>query len=208
MPAHDWNQSYLQEFIPWDTETPDPNLVEFVQRKSQPRGRALDIGCGTGTHALWLAAQGFDVLGIDVAARAIERAEAKAAKSESGGHVRFVLLDFLASLPDGGPFDLVFDRGVFHVFDTAEERGRFASQVARCLAPSGDWLSLIGSTEGPFREEGPPRRSARDIANAIEPVLEIVTLRTAAFDLGRPTPPRAWVCVARQREVPAQPTTS
>ncbi len=208
MPAHDWNQHYVEGFTPWDTDAADPALVDFVRGWKPGPGRALDIGCGTGTHALWLAAQGFDVVGIDVAPRAIERARAKAADAGATARVRFAVLDFLTARPDGGPFDLVFDRGVFHVFDAADDRLQFASQVARSLAPAGQWLSLIGSTEGPPREEGPPRRSARDVANAIEPVLEIAELRAIRLDLDRPDPPRAWLCVARRREVPAQPSTA
>lgn len=208
MPEHDWNEHYLQGFIPWDTGTPDPELVDFVRGRGLQAGRALDIGCGTGTHTLWLAARGFDVLGVDVSTRAIELAQAKAAEDPASGKIRFEVLDFLASLPEEPPFDLVFDRGVFHVFDAAGDRERFASQVARCLAPSGQWLSLIGSTEGPPREEGPPRRSARDVANAIEPALEIAELRATVFDLERLAQPRAWLCVARPRTVPAQPSTA
>jgi methyl halide transferase len=208
VPERDWNDHYRQGNMPWDSGTPDPNLVEFVQGRALTRGRALDIGSGTGTQALWLAAQGFDVLGVDLSPLAVERARAKAAASGVTEKVRFAVHDFLHALPDGGPFDFVFDRGVFHVFDAPEDRTRFAAQVARCLAPSGLWLSLIGSTEGPPREQGPPRRSARDIANAIEPALAIAELRTALFDIDSPVPPQAWLCVARPREVPAQPSTS
>src|SRR6185503_16850640 len=93
---------------------------------------------------------------------------------------RFEVADFLAS-PPAGPFAFVFDRGCFHCFDTADERARFAANVARALAPGGVWLSLIGSTEGPPRDFGPPRRSVRDIAAAIEPHLEILSLRSAEF---------------------------
>ncbi len=207
MAEREWNQHYLQAETPWDSDTADQTLVAFVRSGAVAPGRALDIGCGTGTHALWLASQGFDVVGIDIAPRAIELARAKAAAAPAPAAVRFAVLDILASLPDGGPFDFVFDRGVFHVFDTADDRARFAAQVARCLAPAGQWLSLIGSTEGPPRDEGPPRRSARDIVHAIEPALEIVELRTILFDLDRPEPPRAWSCVSRRREMPAQPST-
>ncbi len=206
MAGRDWDQTYLEGCLPWDTDAPEPNLVQFVtERLGTHRGRALDVGCGTGTHALWLATQGFDVLGIDVAPRAIERARAKAEAAQASG-IRFEVLDFLAAAP-AGPFDLVFDRGVFHVFDEAVDRARFAARVAECLAPGGHWLSLVGSTEGPPREEGPPRRSARDIADAIEPVLEIAELRTSVFDLGSPTEPRAWIVLSRPRLVPAQPST-
>jgi hypothetical protein len=65
-------------------------------------------------------------------------------------------------------------------------------------------LSLAGSTEGPARQEGPPRRSARDLVEAIEPVLEIIELRSATFDgVGV----KAWQMLARARELPAQPST-
>lgn len=200
MSEHDWDEHYRLGMTPWDTETPEPALVDFVRRLGRARGRALDVGCGTGTHTVWLATQGFDVVGIDVSARAIERARARAANTHPDGAVSFAIHDFLGAPPRGGPFDLVFDRGVFHVFDTPDDRARFALRVAGCLAPSGQWLSLAGSCEGPPREQGPPRRSARDITNAIEPALEIVELRTTVFDLDRVEQPRAWVCVARRRD--------
>ena len=73
---------------------------------------------------------------------------------------------------------------------------RFAAQVATALAPGGLWLSLIGSTEGAPREIGPPRRSAREVALAIEPALEIVELRAAEFH-GHGA--KAWFCLARRR---------
>lgn len=208
MAQRDWNEHYAAGELPWDTDAPDESLVEFVGNEGVRRGTAIDLGCGTGTHALWLARNGFEVLGIDVAPLAIERARTKA--SEAGvAHCRFETLDFLAAAPPEGPFDLAFDRGCFHVFDEAIEREAFASRVAKLLAPEGRWLSLIGSTEGPARDHGPPRRSARDIADAIEPSLEIVSLRSITFSLPPEfgASPKAWMCVARPREVPAQPSS-
>jgi hypothetical protein len=117
-------------------------------------------------------------------------------------------VDFLAAGPPPGAFDLVFDRGCFHVFEEAEEQARFAAHVAAALAPGGRWLSLIGSTEGPPREMGPPRRTAREILGAIEPVLELLALRSAEFDLRvAPQPPKAWFCLSGRRSVAAQPST-
>lgn len=205
--AHQWDENYRQGTMPWDTADPDPTLVGFVQTNEIEPGRALDIGCGTGTHALWLAERGFDVVGIDISTEAIALARAKGAAARVAGAIRFEVLDFLEARPDGGPFDLVLDRGVFHLFDAADERAAFAAQVAACLAESGHWLSLIGSTEGAPRDQGPPRRSARDIADAIEPALAIVELRATHFDLDRAIRPAAWACVSRRRAVPAQPST-
>jgi SAM-dependent methyltransferase len=204
MPDHDWNEHYASGHMPWDSDEPDPALVATVEAGMIPAGRALEVGCGTGTNALWLAARGFDALGVDVSPLAIERARAKMGDSASA--CRFEVLDFLEDPPEG-PFDFVFDRGCFHVFDAPDVRARFAARVADVLTQNGLWLSLIGSTEGAPRDTGPPRRSARDIAIAIEPVLEIVQLRSIHFDLHVEVPPAAWLCLSRVRAVPAQPST-
>jgi SAM-dependent methyltransferase len=201
--SHDWNESYEQDFIPWDTGVPEPMLIQAVESGVLPVGRALDVGCGTGTNAIWLAEHGYEVLGVDVAPLAIEKARTKL---PSGLSCRFAILDFLTEKPEGGPFQLVFDRGCFHVFDEPADRAKLAAQVAAVLAPDGVWLSLIGSTEGPPREMGPPRRSMRDVADAIEPNLEILSVRSAEFrDLREAA--MVWICLSRRRTVLAQPST-
>jgi SAM-dependent methyltransferase len=204
MPDHDWNEHYASGQMPWDSDEPDPALVATVEAGTIPAGRALEVGCGTGTNALWLAAHGFDALGVDVSPLAIDRARAK--MGDAAIACRFEVLDFLKDRPEG-PFDFVFDRGCFHVFDAPEVRARFAALVAAVLTPGGLWLSLIGSTEGTPRDTGPPRRSARDIASAVEPALEIVQLRSIHFDPHLDMPPAAWLCLSRARAVLAQPST-
>jgi SAM-dependent methyltransferase len=195
-----WDESYASCELPWDTGEPEPLLVEFVTAGRIRPTQTLEIGTGTGTNALWLAERGFDVLGIDIAPLAIERAMAKLEGRALG--CRFATLDFLAASPAndpavfGGSFHFIFDRGCFHVFDEPEERTRFAAHVAAILAPGGLWLSLIGSTDGPLRDVGPPRRSAREVTLAIEPALEIVELRAAEFH-GHGA--KAWFCLARRR---------
>ena len=202
MPHPSWNESYASGQLPWDTGQPEPLLVEFVCSGAVIPGPALEIGAGTGTNAIWMAERGFDVIGVDVSPLAVERAHAK--MEGRALRCRFVASDFLAAPPPDGPFQFVFDRGCFHVFDEPAERQRFAAQVSAALAPGGLWLSLIGSTEGPPREVGPPRRSARDVTLAIEPALEIVELRSAEF---RGTNANAWFCLSRQRMISSQPST-
>jgi SAM-dependent methyltransferase len=189
-----WNESYASGELPWDTGKPEPLLVEFVTLGRIRPTRTLEIGTGTGTNALWLAERGFDVLGIDVATLAIERAIAKLDGRDL--HCRFAALDFLVASPPEGSFEFVFDRGCFHVFDEPEERARFAARVAATLVPGSLWLSFIGSTEGGLREMGPPQRSAREVVLAIEPALEIVELRAAEF---RDHGAKAWFCLSRRR---------
>ena len=202
MPHRLWNESYASGELPWDTGEPEPLLVEFVTSGGVTPGRALEIGAGTGTNAIWMAKRGFDALGVDVSPLAVEKAQAKMGQRKLC--CRFAAWDILAAPPPDGPFQFVFDRGCFHVFDEAGEREKFAAHVAAVLAPSGLWLSLIGSTEGSVRDVGPPRRSAREVALAIEPALEIVELRSADFS---GIPGKAWLCLSRQRTTPAQPST-
>lgn len=198
----DWNERYLTGDLPWDSGSPDAHLVAHVE-STTARGRALDIGCGTGTNAIWLARQGYDVLGIDVAPEAVAQARAKLREPL---RCRFEVVDFLNAELSEEPFDFVFDRGCFHVFHEAADRARFAARVAEVLAPGGAWLSLIGSTEGPPRDEGPPRRTLRDVADAIEPSLAIVEVRAVPFH-DEPERAAGWLCTAKPRRVPAQPST-
>jgi SAM-dependent methyltransferase len=199
-PHPSWNESYASGQLPWDTGQPEPLLIEFVTSGGIAPAPTLEIGAGTGTNAIWLAERGFDVLGIDLSPLAVERARAK--MKERALRCRFAALDFLAAPPPGGPFQFVFDRGCFHVFDEPDERQRFAANVAAALAPGGLWLSMIGSSEGPRRDVGPPRRSACEVMLAIEPVLEIVELRSTEF---RDHGAKAWFCLSRRRMVPVQP---
>jgi SAM-dependent methyltransferase len=202
MPHPSWNDRYASgEPLPWDTGTPDPMLVELIESRAIVAGRALEVGCGTGTNAIYLAHHGFEVVGVDISPLAVENARARA-----NGRCRFETVDFLNDAPPGGPFQFVFDRGCFHTFDEDRERTQFAQKVASALVDNGIWLSLIGSTEGLARETGPPRRSARDVMNAIEPSLEIVQFRSGEFGVSGEQL-KAWICLSRKRTIPPQPSS-
>jgi SAM-dependent methyltransferase len=202
MPHPSWNDRYASgEPLPWDTGTPDPILVEMIESRAIPPGRALDVGCGTGTNAIYLAHHGFDVVGVDISPFAVENARARA-----HGRCRFETIDFLNEAPPGGRFAFVFDRGCFHTFEEDHERAQFAQRVAGGLEDDGIWLSLIGSTEGPPRDSGPPRRSAREVMNAIEPSLEILQFRSGEFGVCGDQL-KAWICLSRKRTIPPQPSS-
>jgi ubiquinone/menaquinone biosynthesis C-methylase UbiE len=146
------------------------------------------------------------VLGVDIAQTAIDLANKK--KNDKSLSCDFALLDFIHNNSLAQSYDLVFDRGCFHSFDKEKDRLLFAGQVSRVLKTNGIWVSVIGSTEGAPREIGPPRRSASDVIKAIEPNLEILELRSVFFQVKMPFTPQAWLCVARKRKEPAQPSTS
>src|SRR5262249_36414593 len=151
-------------------------LVEIIESHAIAPGRTLEVGCGTGTNAIYLAQHGFEVVGVDISPLAVENARAKAHAC-----CRFEAVDFLNEPSPGGPFQFVFDRACVPTFDDDHERAVVAQNVAAALVAGGVWLSLIGSTEGPPRDVGPPRRSAREVMSAIEPSLEILQFHSGEF---------------------------
>jgi SAM-dependent methyltransferase len=196
-----WDARYAENDLPWDSGKPDIHLVGVLERHGIRPGNALEIGCGTGTNAIWLAQHGFDVTGQDIAPQAIAKARAKVAAA--GVKCDLFAGDILVDQVVGAPYQFVYDRGVFHVFDAAQDQSRFAARVAELLAPDGVWHSLVGSTDGPPRETGPPRHSATEIAVAVEPYFEILELSSTTFDREDHGHARAWVVVARRRASPA-----
>ena len=194
-----FREMYKEGTTPWDIGKPDFNLIQAVTTLPIHPCKALEIGCGTGDNAIWLAQQGYHVVGVDAAEIAIEKAEEKAATAKAT--CTFAVLDILKSHAEGAPFGFAFDRGCFHTVDTDEDRTTFAKQVHRHLADGGLWLSLVGNADEERVDEGPPRRTARDIVNAVEPHFEILSLVSSHFETKLPEPPRAWVCLMRKRRV-------
>ena len=198
----DWDERYRTGDLPWDTHRHDKHLEQIVAEYSIEPCAALELGCGTGTNAIWLAERGFRVTALDVSSVAIEMAGEKA--SRDGAVVEFLTADILADEIPGAPFAFAFDRGCFHSFDELSDRIVCVEGVWGSLADDGLWLSLIGSADGPAREVGPPRRSVRAIAETVEPLFEILSLRSTHFDSDLPEPPRAWECLMRKRSAPAR----
>ncbi len=192
-----WDEHYEAGFKPWDTGFHDSNLERVLVEHFVRPGRALEIGCGTGTNAIWLSDRGFKVTAVDVANLAIQAACRKNGKTRNP---RFYVLDVLSTKKIvGSPFDFIFDRGCFHSFAEVPDRHIFAKRVHALLSKNGLWCSLIGSKDGPEREIGPPRRSLREIIEVIEPHFEILEIRSSHFDSEQDDPPRCWVGVFRKR---------
>ncbi|MFC1539725.1 class I SAM-dependent methyltransferase [Candidatus Latescibacterota bacterium] len=192
-----WEERYSGGQLTWDIGIHDFNLETVVTNTPIENCKALEIGCGTGDNSLWLAQQGFQVTGVDIAEQAIKRAVEKSTKS--GVSCNFLVGDFLEDTIEGAPFDFMFDRGCFHSFGSAEERERFAFNAAAHLADGGMWLTIAGSADDSPRDTGPPMRSAQDIITAVEQYFEILSLYTSHFESNRPKPARAWVCLMRKR---------
>ncbi|HEY7349390.1 MAG TPA: class I SAM-dependent methyltransferase [Ktedonobacterales bacterium] len=132
--------AYRRGRTPWDTGVSPPELLAVIEGdRALPPGKALDLGCGTGTNSIYLAQHGWDVSAVDFTARALERASEKAARS--GVMVKFYRGDVtrLGDLPLGGPFDLLFDLGCFHSL-TPLGRAAYAQGVAALSRPGALFL--------------------------------------------------------------------
>lgn len=123
---------------PWDTSISPPELLAYIRR--HPPGRALDIGCGTGTNVITLAQHGWHVIGVDFASKAIRSARKKNRHAEI--NVQFHVDDarYLRKVqPD---FDFVLDIGCFHSLDD-DGKARYAQRVDDLLKPGGDFLIYL-----------------------------------------------------------------
>ncbi len=134
----------------WDTGITPPEVKQLIGVEQLPRGRALDVGCGTGTNVVYLAEHGFNVTGIDFVPRAIEKARKRA--RAAGVQVELRVADVLEPTELGAPFDLVLDIGCFHNFDSVG-RARYAANLVRWTHPGSTYLvyAFFPCTMGPRR---------------------------------------------------------
>lgn len=111
-----WDAFYADrgKGVPFFVAKPDENLVSYVERGLVRAGRALDLGCGAGRNALFLAARGFEVDAVDLSPAAVAWAQERAREADLSGRVRFVCGDAFDEAAPCGPYDLVYDSGCFH----------------------------------------------------------------------------------------------
>lgn len=195
----DWVKMMLQRLIfnlwyyfnpPWDTGITPPEVIEAVEGPNALMpGRALDLGCGTGTNSLYLARHGWQVVGVDLAATAIRQARRKAKKA--GLSVEFhtadvTRLDFLQP-----PFDLALDIGCFHALD-AEGWTRYRDQLGRLLGLGACFmLYAFGPRRGRLMDMG---ITPDEVRRLFEPDFEVLRVDGGTDPSG---PSAAWYWLER-----------
>jgi len=138
-------------------------------------GRALDIGCGTGTDSIFMAKRGLNVTAVDFIARALEFAKMRA--KEYGVEICFIQAD-VTELELKGKFDLVFDSGCLHSFDE-KTRLRYKSRLLEMMSPQSHYVLIhAGKADMLDFGIGPRPRTKEQIETFFMPELKLVDFRS------------------------------
>ena len=193
-----WDSHYQSGEPPWETGQSSAELARVLAEQPIQPCRAIELGCGTGINALWLAQQGFDVTGVDSSRLAIEKARQRAAEAQV--HVRFVVDDVLNLAEEYQPFPFFFDRGCYHAVRQIDALA-YVRTLKQVTTPGAIGLLLAGNARCPPPEgQGPPVVSAEELHAELEPAFEIVRLREFYFDTVEKigTAHLAWSCLVRR----------
>ncbi|MFE3545118.1 class I SAM-dependent methyltransferase [Nocardia sp. NPDC059177] len=162
-----WEDFYRDREQIW-TGNPNPLLVREVSELTP--GTALDLGCGEGADALWLAERGWQVTGVDISTTAMARGEQRAA--QAGLTITWARHDLQDSFP-AGTFDLVSAQFLHSPVERPDERSSILRRAASAVAPGG--VLVIGGHHGwPSWVTDPPHGHAS--FPTIEQVLDQLAL--------------------------------
>ena len=175
------------EKIPWNFEAPPDELVELIVKGRIKPCKAIDLGCGIGNYALYLAERGFEMTGVDSSPSAIEIAKENA--KERNLECEFLVMDVLGSFDKfQGTFDFVYDWLLLHHI-YPEKRNSYCENVNKILKAEGKYLSVCFSEEDrQFGGSGKYRKtslgttlyfsSEKELRDLFDPVFQIKGLKT------------------------------
>jgi cyclopropane fatty-acyl-phospholipid synthase-like methyltransferase len=184
---------------PWDIGKPQAPFVAAGDRITSP---VLDAGCGTGDNAVFFAARGHHVTGIDFLEEPIRRARVKAA--ERGLSIEFLVKDATTLGDWGQRFASVIDCGLFHVFGD-DDRLRYVQGLAGVIEPGGRLFLMCFSDEEPG-SDGPRRVSRQELLDAFAAGWEVESIQPVRFEVNPEFSgasfseggPKAWFAVVRR----------
>jgi cyclopropane fatty-acyl-phospholipid synthase-like methyltransferase len=193
-------ENFYAKPAPWDIGKPQGAFAAIADQVTSP---VLDVGCGTGEHALFFAARGLQVTGIDFLEEAIRRARVKAA--QRGLAVEFLVEDATTLLGWDKRFATVIDCGLFHVFSD-DDRGRYVQGLAHMLEPGGRLFLMCFSDEEPGNE-GPRRVSRQEVYDTFTDGWKVESVRPVQIEINPEFTevqfseggPKAWFAVVRRQ---------
>ncbi|GAA1237688.1 class I SAM-dependent methyltransferase [Oryzihumus leptocrescens] len=174
----DFDVAYATGTPPWDIGRPQPAFRALAD-DGRLVGRVLDVGCGTGEHALLAAALGLVATGVDTSATAIAIARRKA--EERALHARFLVQDALDLGALGESFDTVLDCGLFHVFDDAD-RATLVEGL-RASMPVGARYHLLCFSDAEPGDWGPRRIRQEEIRRAFADGWRVETIEPTSLEV-------------------------
>ena len=171
-----WDKFYHDgKTAPWDSHVPAEDLVKIVENGKIKKGRTIVLGCGTGNNAIYLAQQGFEVVGLDVSPTGLGIAQQRAEKA--GVKVRWMLADVL-NPPQLKPFDFIFDRGCYHNVRYVDAKG-FVNSVKELSRP-GTQIHILS-----LNRKGPPGILEETIRGDWSKPFEFEWLKESKMHLGK-----------------------
>lgn len=189
---------YLSGRPPWDTNVTPPELVALIEGEGLPVGRALELGCGTGTNAIYLARHGWQVTALDFVPRAIRQARRKARRAGVRAVIRFRVADVsrLEGL-DLPAFDFALDIGCLHTL-TPEQRGSYAAGLSAVMRPGAAYLLYaLFPREGSIGAMGV---APDDVRALFEPRFRVLDVEQGVDSAGEGERHSAWYRLERLAE--------
>ena len=201
---YDWETRYrLETNLPWDISVPAEELVEYFHALAPEatQKNVIEIGCGTGANAIWLAKNGCKVTVTETSGTALQKAKNRAIEAYTETTIDFLLADICELSPvSPGTQDFAFDRAVYHIIPE-QQRSAFAKNLADSLTSGGHWLSLAGCKDE-AREDpkvGPPQLTAIELLEHVEPFFEIIKLERSMFTLQNGKRYLSWKALYKKR---------
>ena len=172
-----FNESY-RGVPPWDIGRPQPAFAQLAASENLGED-IVDVGCGTGEHAILFASMGYRALGVDSAPLAIEKARAKA--SQRGSNAKFIVADALHLESLNRQFDAAVDSALFHVFSD-RDREAYVDSLRAVLRPGGRYYMLCFSNKEPVGWGGPRRVFKREILKSFSDGWRVNYVRPAKIE--------------------------
>ena len=176
-----WDADYRGQDPPaWDIGRPADELQRIVKEGTVRACRVVDLGCGSGTDAIFLASHGFRVTAIDISPTALRQAAEKARKA--GVSVRWVLADVLA-LPHLEPFDFVYDRGCYHNVRDQNLAGYI--EAVRRLSHPGTRFLLLSARRDEQAAADAPGVTEEELRFDFHSLFDVESLREIKLETNR-----------------------